>query len=109
LSEQPLRDLVLSSLAIPVEGRIPGLLAGLDAADEALAPLLVGALARMGRADAKAAIFDALRGAGTAGRKAAAQAIATLGTPAAHMALEQAAREDADAEVRRICTLALVP
>lgn len=109
LSDAPLREVVLRSLALPVEGRIPGLLAELQSADGQLAPLLVGALARMHRADASAAILEALRSAGPEGRRAAAQAVGTWRTAAAKAALERAAREDPDAEIRRLCTLALVP
>jgi HEAT repeat protein len=108
LPDEPLRDLVLSSLAIPVEGRIAGLLVALEDADERVAPLIVGALARMDRADAGAAILDALRTAAPPGRKAAAQAVAAWNDAAGRAALERAAREDADPEVRRISTLALV-
>jgi HEAT repeat protein len=108
LSDHPLRGLVLNSLALPVEGRIPGLLAGLEYADDQVAPLLVGALARMNRADATAAIFESLTMAGPAGRRAAATALACMGTTAARGALERAAREDSNPEVRRICSLALV-
>jgi hypothetical protein len=71
--------------------------------------LLVGALARMHRADASAAILEALRSGGPEGRRAAAQAVGTWGTAAAKAALERSAREDPDAEIRRLCTLALVP
>lgn len=109
LPEPSLRELVLATLAHPVEGRIPGLRAAIDTAADELASLLVGALARMHRADAIAALMDVLRESGLSGRKAAAHALASLDSPASRVALGLAAREDADIEVRRICTLALVP
>ncbi|HET9449877.1 MAG TPA: HEAT repeat domain-containing protein, partial [Aggregicoccus sp.] len=100
------RAAALAALAQPVPGRIAGVQATLEAADEELAPLLVSALARMGRADATAALVDALTGGHVHSRRAAAAALAALG-PSAHAELERAAAEDPDPEVRRVSAEAL--
>jgi len=107
LGDPALRERVVSALALPAEGRIPGLLTALEAADEKVAPLLVAALARMQRADARAALLTALGSSSPAGRSAAAAAVAALGTVEARQALEQASTHDEDPEVRRACLLAL--
>nr|WP_153868780.1 MULTISPECIES: HEAT repeat domain-containing protein [Myxococcaceae] len=106
LAHPAARAAALSALAQPVPGRIAGLQAGLESADEEVAPLVVAALARMGRADATAALVDTLKGGHAHSRRAAASALAQLG-PAAHAALASAAEEDPDPEVRRLCTEAL--
>ncbi|WP_224244867.1 HEAT repeat domain-containing protein [Hyalangium gracile] len=107
LGDPALRERVVSALALPAEGRIPGLLTALEAADEAVAPLLVAALARMQRADARAALLTALGSSSPAGRRAAATAVAALGTVEARELLEKTAAQDDDPEVRRACLLAL--
>jgi HEAT repeat protein len=107
LGDPALRERVVSALALPAEGRIPGLLAALEAADELVAPLLVAALARMQRADARAALLTALDTSSPAGRRATAAAVAALGTVEAREALERASAQDEDPEVRRACLLAL--
>jgi HEAT repeat protein len=107
LGDPGLRDRVVSALALPAEGRIPGLLTALEAADEIVAPLLVAALARMQRADARAALLTALSSSSPAGRRAAAAGVAALGTVEAREALERTSVHDDDPEVRRACLLAL--
>jgi hypothetical protein len=107
LGDMTLRERVVSALALPMEGRLPGLLTALEVADELTAPLLVAALARMRRADARAALLQALVSASPAGRRAAAPAVAALGTVEAREALEHASTHDEDADVRRACLLAL--
>ncbi|WP_223639382.1 HEAT repeat domain-containing protein [Corallococcus sp. EGB] len=107
LGDMMLREQVVSALALPVEGRLPGLMAALEVADDATAPLLVAALARMRRADARAALMQALVSASPAGRRATAPAVAALGTVEAREALDRAAHRDEDPEVRRACLLAL--
>lgn len=107
LGDPALRERVVSALALPAEGRIPGLMTALEAADELVAPLLVAALARMQRADARAALVSALSTSSPAGRRAVAAAVAALGTVEAREALERAAAQDEDPEVRRACLLAL--
>ncbi|AKQ70682.1 HEAT repeat protein [Myxococcus hansupus] len=107
LGDMTLRERVVSALALPLEGRLPGLLAALEAADEVTAPLLVAALARMRRADARAALLQLLASASPAGRRAAVPAVAALGTVEAREALERASAQDEDPEVRRACRLVL--
>ncbi|WP_434347104.1 HEAT repeat domain-containing protein [Myxococcus virescens] len=107
LGDMTLRERVVSALALPLEGRLPGLLAALEAADEVTAPLLVAALARMRRADARAALMQLLVSASPAGRRAAVPAVAALGTLEAREALERASNQDEDPEVRRACRLVL--
>jgi HEAT repeat protein len=107
LGDSALRERVVSALALPAEGRIPGLLAALESADESVAPLLVASLARMQRADSRAALVSALSSSSPEGRRAAAVAVAALGTVEAREALERAAAQDEDAEVRRACLAAL--
>ncbi|RKG84166.1 HEAT repeat domain-containing protein [Corallococcus sp. CA049B] len=107
LGDVMLREQVVSALALPVEGRLPGLMAALEVADDATAPLLVASLARMRRADARAALMQSLLGASPAGRRASAPAVAALGTVEAREALDKAAHRDEDPEVRRACLLAL--
>ena len=106
LAQPAARAAALAALAQPVPGRIAGLQAGLESADDELAPLVVAALARMGRADATAALVDALTGPNAHSRRAAAGALAQLG-PGAHSELARAAAEDPDPEVRRLCAEAL--
>ncbi|MCE9671017.1 HEAT repeat domain-containing protein [Myxococcus stipitatus] len=107
LGDMTLRERVVSALALPMDGRLPGLIAALDAADEVTAPLLVAALARMRRADARAALLQVLESASPMGRRAAAPAVGALGSTEARDALERAALRDEDPEVRRACAVAL--
>ncbi|HVG59901.1 MAG TPA: HEAT repeat domain-containing protein [Hyalangium sp.] len=107
LGDPALRERVVSALSLPADGRIPGLLTALEAADDLVAPLLVAALARMQRADARAALLSAMRTSSPSGRRAAAAAVAALGTVEAREELERAAAQDEDPEVRRACLLAL--
>ncbi|MCP3139927.1 HEAT repeat domain-containing protein [Pyxidicoccus xibeiensis] len=107
LGDMTLRERVVSALALPVDGRLPGLLTALEAADEMTASLLVASLARMHRADARAALLQTLVAASPAGRRAAAPAVAALATVEAREALERASTHDEDPEVRRACLLAL--
>jgi HEAT repeat protein len=107
LGEASLRERVVSALALMTEGRIPGLLAALEGADEHQAPLLVTALARMQRADARAALLSALTTSSPAGRRAAAAAVGALSTVEAREALQEASAHDPDPEVRQACLQAL--
>jgi HEAT repeat protein len=94
-----------SLLARPSDGRIAGLTARLVAADEAEANLCCSLLARLRSAPALLALLDALRQGGLFARKGAAVALASLRTPEAAAALEQAAALDPDARVRQICSI----
>ncbi|SEM39118.1 HEAT repeat [Stigmatella aurantiaca] len=107
LGEVSLRERVVNALSLMTEGRIPGLLAALESADEHQAPLLVAALARMQRADARAALLSALTASSPAGRRAAAAAVGAMSTVEARDALQEASAHDPDPEVRQACLQAL--
>ena len=98
---------LVTALSVHVEGRIAGLVAALSDADDELAPLLTSALARMRRPDATAALVQIMTGRNLAARKAAASALALLGTREALAVLRTAASEDPDPAVRQICSLLL--
>lgn len=101
LSSTPIRERVVAALATPADGRIAGLLAALDSADEDTASHILSALARMGRADATSAILSAIDLPSPAARRAAAETLAALDTPEARAALSRAAK-DPDPEIRRL-------
>jgi HEAT repeat protein len=107
LTRPALREAALAALAISAEGRIEGLISSLETADDELAPLLTASLARLQRADATAALFQALELPSSPARKAAASTLAALGTRAALDALRKHSEADPDPEVRRICALLL--
>ena len=98
---------VVDALTVPVDGRVGAILAALDMCDDEIAPRLTSVLARMQRADAKAALFEALRSPNPAARKAAAATLAGLGERFALEAVQQVAQNDDDAEVRRVASLLL--
>jgi HEAT repeat protein len=98
------RERALTGLASSVDGRIEGVLSALEGADATLARWLIEALSRMRRANATAAIEAALHLDNVDARRAAATALAALGTTAARQALGEAAAMDADSEVRRIAS-----
>jgi HEAT repeat protein len=101
-----LREQAVAALARPIEGRVGGILAALENR-AAVASWLVAALARMGRADADAALVAALKAPAVTARRAAAGALAERRTPDARSALSAAATDDLDPEVRRIALMAL--
>ena len=107
LGNQPMQARVIAALAQPVEGRIEEISNALRTASAESAPLLVSALARMRRADADAAMVDALGFDDVFTRRAVAAALAALRTDAALGVLQTACREDTDREVRHICLAAL--
>ena len=106
---------MLAALALPVEGRVSGLVLALRDADDETAPVLASALARMRRPDAVRALIDAMGLASVAARKAAASPLAVLASQGrsherskdALAALRKAASEDPDPQVRQICALLL--
>jgi HEAT repeat protein len=99
--------LVAHALAQPTRGRIAGLLAALESADDDLAPALVAALGRVDPVDETSALFDALRLPNLAARKAAAGMLAARGTREALAALSRLSTSDPSEEVRRVCALLL--
>jgi HEAT repeat protein len=98
---------VLAALSLHVEGRIAGLVLGLEEADDETAPALTSALARMRRPDAAAALVRAMGMRNVAARKAAATALAVLASKESLAVLRKAASDDPEPEVRQICSLLL--
>jgi HEAT repeat protein len=107
LATTPTPEPIIAALSVPVEGRISGLIAGLEEADDETAPALTSALARMRRPDSFAALVHAMRMRNVPTRKAAASALAVLGSKEALAVLRQAATDDVESEVRQICSLLL--
>jgi len=98
---------VVAALAVNVEGRISGLVAALETADDESASALASALARLRRADATAALIGAMASPNSCARKAAAATLAGIGSKEALAIVKVAATDDPAPEVRRICTLLL--
>lgn len=107
LRQRPDDPRVLDALARWSPGRGQGLLVALEKADDDLAPLLTGALARMRRPEAEEVLVRALSLDNVAARKAAATVLAERASPEAHAAVMAAATADPSEEVRQICALAL--
>ena len=103
LSHDHVRDRVIEALAVAADVRIEGLLAALETAGADRAGLVVAALTRMRRPSSQAAIASALGFENVSARRAAASALAALGTPEAREALIRAGTADPDPDVRRIC------
>lgn len=103
----------LEALASPgassraTEQRARALLTGLATSDDALAPQLASCLSRLGGQVAADALLDALQLPNKPARLAAANGLASLGTRDAYAALAQAAQDDVDEDVRRVCALHL--
>jgi HEAT repeat protein len=98
---------VLGALALPVEGRVAGLLSALEEADDETAPALTSALARLRLADAVTALTRAMTLPNVAARKAAASALAVLASKEGLAMLRKAATDDPEPQVRQICALLL--
>lgn len=94
-------------LAVSNEGRVPGLMHALETADDELAPRLTSALVRLQTAEARDAVFKAMKLPTPAARKAAAAALAAFRSPAAFQELRWAAENDPDDRVRQICLVLL--
>ncbi len=107
LAFRPVRDLVESSLTVPVDGRIEGLLAGLEEADDEQAPRLVSALLRLRQPHATALLRRVLAMPNAPARKAALSGLSTRPDRDARDALKVASGSDPDPEVRRIAALLL--
>ena len=95
------------ALSSPGSVRIAAIAARLDGADDRIAPILAAALARMGGADALAALFDALAATSPAARTAVATALLAVGAAGAHEAISRLVVDDPDQEVRRACLAAV--
>jgi len=107
LQDAAAREPILAALSIHVEGRIPGLAAALETADDETAGALTSALARLRRPDATAALMGAMTSPNERARKAAATTLAGIGHHEAIEILKLAAEKDPDSEVRKICSLLL--
>lgn len=95
---------IVMALSVKTQGRIEGLMAALQTADDETASALVSALTRLRRPEALIASMELSN---TSARKAAASALATLGDPEALAALKTATANDNDPEVRQICAVLL--
>lgn len=108
LSTDPaLGDRVRAVLAVPRQHRVAGLSAALRTADDELAAVITGLLARSGQPDAIAALFEAVTLPNVAVRRAAATTLRAVGSHEAMATLQRLADEDPDADVRRVCALLL--
>ncbi|HWP05851.1 MAG TPA: HEAT repeat domain-containing protein, partial [Polyangiaceae bacterium] len=105
--KHPTRESLVHALARPAEGRVAAIVSALGHADDAVASALVGCLARMGSVEAVTAIRATLEAPNDAARRASALALVLLHDAESAPLLERAALNDADPEVRRICTAAL--
>ena len=101
------REQVQAALSLDAEGRVEGLLDALEAADDESAALLTSALARQRRPEATDGLLTAMKMPNVAARKAAASALSVLRTNAGTLALQRAAEDDPEPEVRQICSLLL--
>ncbi|MEA2751718.1 MAG: hypothetical protein QOI41_5861 [Myxococcales bacterium] len=109
LSNPQVRDRALEALAVAADERVDGVLAALESADGERAPVLVAALTRMRRPSSQAALASALSFENVHARRAAASALAAIGTDEARDALVRAGSADPDADVRRICAAVARP
>lgn len=107
LTRSPAREQIVAALSVHIEGRVPGLSAALESADDESAGALTSALARMRRTDATAALLGTMTSANSRARKAAATTLAGLGQADALEILRVAAANDPEPEVRRICSVLL--
>jgi HEAT repeat protein len=107
LGESAAREQIIAALSIHVEGRVSGLAAALEEADDETANALASALARLRRPEATAALLDAMTGRNSRARKAAATTLAGLGNREAIALLKVAAMNDPEPEVRKVCALLL--
>jgi len=107
VDEPSVRERIIRALATPAEGRVDGLAAALEQAEGERALIVAGALVRLARPDAEAVLLQALAGAPSPARRAAAEALRPLRSPEVLAALEAASVGDPDASVRRTAALAL--
>lgn len=107
LRGNPATEPVLTALSVYVEGRIAGLVAALEHADDETAPALTSALVRLRRPDATLALIQAMSMANAAARKAVASALSVVASQEALATLRLSADGDPEPEVRQICALLL--
>jgi HEAT repeat protein len=104
LDDPDLRERVIAALAVAPEHRLDDLLSALETTTDDRAELVVSVIARMRRPSSEAALAAALLAGNVAARRAAANALAKIGSKDAIAALERAAA-DPDPEVRRLAAL----
>lgn len=102
LGRPEIRERALDALAVGADVRVETVLASLESADADSAPNLVAALARMRRPSSQAAIASALSMENVHARRAAAAALAGMGTTESRDVLARSGLADPDADVRRI-------
>lgn len=107
LSVANLAERARAALLVPTETRASGLLIALQAADHELAGVLISILSRLQRPEARVALLSAMKLNNVAARKAAAPVLAARRDREMTSILQEAAENDPDDEVRRICTLLL--
>ena len=107
LSRAPSAEPVVAALSMNADGRVQGITAALESADDETAGALTSALARLRRADATAVLVGAMASPNSRARKAAASTLGGIGSKEALAVLRTAATTDPEPEVRRICTLLL--
>jgi len=108
LSTDPaLGEAVRAALSVPNDYRVAGLSAALRTADDELAVVLAGLLARLNQPDATAALFEAVTLPNVAARRAAATTLGALRTREGLATLQRLSGDDPDAELRRVCALLL--
>lgn len=107
LAANPASEALLLALARPAPSRVEAITAALQFADDMLASALIAALSRMQTESANTSIREALGSPNDSVRRAAAMALIASGDPLGVRGLEQAALNDRDPEVRRICAATL--
>lgn len=95
------------ALATAAPGRVDELARSLETADDDVAMILASALARMRGGAAAQVLLDAMTWPNAAARRAVASGLIALATSEARAAVQRAAREDPDPEVRNVCALLL--
>jgi len=105
IRQAPSHRALSQALETPAAGRIEGLLATLETADDELAPSLTAALGRLDSEPAGGAMLAVLQLPNPAARKAAAALLAAKGSRAGLEAVARHAIEDPSDEVRRVCAL----
>ncbi len=104
LQTSPMRDRILDALAVAADQRVEAVLSLVEGAGPEHASLYVAALSRMRRPSSQAALASTLGCSNVHARRAAASALAAVGTAEAREALLRARTTDPDPDVRRICT-----
>ncbi len=100
------RERVLAALDVQMPGRLEGVLAALETADDELAPELASLLVRLGQ-EGHEALLRALNLDSPAARRAAVTALGATDAVDARAALGRLAKDDPDPEVRRVAALVL--